>query len=370
MEQFDFIVIGAGIAGASVAAHLAAKAQVALLEMEERPGYHTTGRSAAAYEPNFSPRPFVPLIRSGLDFFKNPPTDFADRPIFTPRQSLFLQAEGQEEEARHLEASAHLRAISENEIIALVPAIRRGYAMRGFLDEGTGDLDVHLLHSGYLKWFRQRGGKLLCNSGAREIAKMNGTWQVTTAAGTFTAPVVIDAAGAWGDKVAELAGAAPVGLTPMRRSIGVVPVEGFAGLMDWPFMIDCAETWYAKPQSGKLIVSSVEETPVAPHDAWADDEAVAMGIERLMNATTIEVTRLEHTWGGLRTFAPDKFPVCGFDPAAEGFFWLVGQGGNGIQSSWGLSRVAAALALREAVPEDVLAQGLQMIDILPERLRR
>ena len=371
MEKFDFIVIGAGIAGASVAAQLTAKASVALLEMEERPGYHTTGRSASAYEPNSSPRPFLPLIRAGLSFFKNPPADFADRPIFDQRGTLLMEAQGQEEASQHfLNSNAKLREMSVDEMIKLVPVLRRDYANRGFYDDTTGDLDVDLLHRGYLKWFKQRGGKLHCNAPVQEIKKIDAKWQVKTPQGIFQAGTVIDAAGAWGDKVAIMAGVAPIGLQPKRRSIGVIPLSGQGNFMNWPFMTDCAETWYAKPQSGKLILSSLDQTPVEPHDAYADDEAIAVGVDRLMQATTLEVNRLDHSWGGLRSFAPDQFPVCGYDPAAEGFFWLVGQGGNGIQSSWGLSRLAAALAMREAAPEDLLALGLLLEDVLPERFGR
>ena len=371
MEQFDFIVIGAGIAGASVAAHLAAKASVALLEMEERPGYHTTGRSAAAYEPNYGARPFIALSRAGLAFYQNPPADFSERPIFSKRGLLVIEAKGQEDASQHFfTQGTELREMSVNEMLALIPVLRRDYANRGFYDDGTGDLDVDLLHRGYLKWFKQRGGKLHCNAVALEITKVGAVWQVVTPQGTFQSATVIDAAGAWGDKVAVMAGVAAIGLQPKRRSIGVIPITGHEGFMDWPIVTDCEESWYAKPQSGKLLVSSADQTPVEPHDAYADDEAIAVGVDRLMQATTLEVTRLDHSWGGLRSFAPDQFPVCGYDANAKGFFWLIGQGGNGIQSSWGLSRLAAALAMREAVPEDVLAQGLVLDEVLPRRFSR
>jgi D-arginine dehydrogenase len=370
MNNFDFLVIGAGIAGASVAAQLASKAQVALLEMEERPGYHTTGRSAAAYEPNYGPRPLLALSRAGYPFFTNPPRDFSELPIFTRRGSLVIEAKGQENVSEaFLSGDSKLTVMSETEMLKAYPILRRGYANRGFYDDGTGDLDVGLLHQGFLKWFKQRGGKLFCNAGAQEIKKVGGLWQVITPAGTFSAPAVINAAGAWGDKVAMMAGVAAIGLQPKRRSMAVIPGPADADFMSWPFVVDCAESWYSKPQSGKLLVSSADATPVEPHDAYADDEAIAIGIDRFMTATTLDVNRVEHTWGGLRSFARDKYPVAGFDPTAEGFFWLVGQGGNGIQSSDGLSRLAAALALREAVPEDILAQGLIMADVLHERFR-
>jgi D-arginine dehydrogenase len=166
--------------------------------------------------------------------------------------------------------------------------------------------------------------------------------------------------------IAARAGLKPVGLVPKRRSIGVFPVDE-PQLMQWPMIIDTAESFYAKPQSGRLLVSSADVTPVEPHDAYADDEAVALGVERLMEATTLDITRMEHSWGGLRTFTPDKNPVIGFDPSTEGFFWLVGQGGYGIQSSPGVCVTAAALILGQAIPSQIIDHGLNPAEIRPER---
>jgi D-arginine dehydrogenase len=364
--EFDFIIIGAGIAGTSAAAHLAETHNVLLLEMEDRPGYHTTGRSAASYEPNYGPLPMLALTRASAAFFMIPPMGFADAPIFSARGSFFFQPADQQVEMDYLlSKSAGLKEYSEAETMALYPILRKGYAERFFYDDSTGDLDVDLLHRGYLRMFKNSGGTLLTNNPAQHIERNEGKWHV----GEFSAPVLINAAGAWGDVVAEMAGVKPVGLVPKRRSIGVVPVTGYEGFEKWPMVTDAAETWYAKPQSGKMIVSSADVTPVEPHDAYADDMAIAEGIERMTNATTFEVTHLDHSWGGLRTFAPDKNPVVGFDPHAEGFFWLVGQGGYGIQSSPALSRVAAALAQGKNLPDDVLEAGLDITHILPERLR-
>jgi D-arginine dehydrogenase len=368
--EFDFIVVGAGIAGASVAAHLAAQHRVLILEMEDRPGYHTTGRSAASYEPNYGPLPMLALTRASSNFFMNPPAGFTDAAIFSPRGSFFLEAEGQQAATAYLlSKSAGLQEYSEAQTSALFPILRQGYAKRSFFDDSTGDLDVDLLHRGYLRMFKSAGGKLAVNAAAQSIEKQNRKWKVTTPLGTFTTPTLINASGAWGDVVAKLAGVDPVGLVPKRRSIGVVPVIGYEGFEKWPMVTDCAETWYAKAQSGKLIVSSADATPVDPHDAYADDMAIAEGVERMMNATTFEVTHLDHSWGGLRSFVADGCPVVGFDPYTEGFFWLVGQGGYGIQSSPALSRVAAALAQRQTLPDDILAAGLDITHIHPERLR-
>ena len=368
--EFDYIVIGAGIAGASVAAHLAASHKVLILEMEDRPGYHTTGRSAASFEPNYGPPPMLALTRASANFFKNPPAGFTDGPLFSPRGSLYLAANGEEAATEYLlSKSQGLEEISELEATKLLPILRSGYTKRAFLDKATGDLDVDLLHRGYLRQFKMAGGVLHSNAEVVALTYHACSWVVESKLGKFSAPVIINAAGAWGDVVAKMAGVAPVGLVPKRRSIGVVPVNDYPGFEKWPMMMDVADTWYAKPQSGKMIVSSADATPVEPHDAYADDMAIAEGIERLMTATTFEVTHLDHSWGGLRTFVPDGNVVVGFDPRAEGFFWLVGQGGYGIQSAPALSRTAAALAQRKSIPEDILVAGLNITDIHPERLR-
>ena len=369
-HEFDIIVIGAGIAGASVAAHLAEHQNVAILEMEDRPGYHTTGRSAATYEPNYGPPPMLAFTRASGAFFKSPPQGFADGPLLTMRPSLFLEAEGQEQStAMLLSKSTDLEEISEQQATDLYPILRKGYAKRSFLDAYTGDLDVDLLHRGYLRKFKTAGGTLAVQSLAKTITRSNGKWHILTPTEEFTARTIVNAAGAWGDMVAIMSGINPIGLTPKRRSIGVVPVHDYPNFATWPMVTDNAETWYAKPQSGKLIVSSADATPVEPHDAYADDMAIAEGIERMMNATTLEVTHLDHAWGGLRSFAPDGCPVIGFDPSTDGFFWLIGQGGYGIQSAPALSRTAAAMVLQNPIPQDVLAAGLNIADIHPQRLR-
>jgi D-arginine dehydrogenase len=370
-RQFDIIVIGAGIAGVSVAAHLAETKRVAILEMEERPAYHTTGRSAATYEPNYGPQPILALTRASYDFFTHPPVGFCDGPLLTPRASIFFAPEGQEQAAEKLLALGQgLKELSEAEAHEAYPILRAGYARRAFLDPYTGDLDVDLLQGGYLKLFKSRGGTPIINAEARTIERRGGLWHIETPQGGFASSLIINAAGAWGDVVAARAGAAPLGLVPKRRSIAVIPAPDLPGFNAWPMATDVDETWYAKPQSGKMIVSSADATPVEPHDAYADDMAVAEGIDRLMTATTLEVDRVEHSWGGLRTFTPDGAPAIGYDPQSEGFFWLVGQGGYGIQSAPALSRLAAAMALGHDAPEDVRNAGLNRQDIASIRFVR
>jgi D-arginine dehydrogenase len=368
MLTCDFLVVGAGIAGASVAAHLAETHSVILVDMEERAGYHSTARSAASYEPNYGPLPMLALTRASGDFFLRPPKGFDDAALFTPRGSLFLEAYGQEEKTTYLLSKASgLTELSIADTRQRFPVLKPDYAKRSFLDGQTGDLDVDLIHRGYLRLFKERGGKLLLSAPLKTASHQAGQWTLNCGTENVSATTVINAAGAWGDEVAKLCGAKPVGLVPKRRSIGVIPMEADQDFAHWPMVTDVGETWYAKPQSGSLIVSSADATPVDPHDAYADDMAIAEGVDRLMTATTLEVERLTHSWGGLRTFAPDGNPAVGFDPHTEGFFWLVGQGGYGIQSAPALSVTAANMARGLPVPKDVTDLGLDVAAILPGR---
>jgi len=369
-DTSDIIVVGAGIAGASVAAHLAAAASVTLLEMEERPGYHSTGRSAAAFEPNYGPAPIRALTRAAAEFFWKPPAGFANAPLLTPRETVFFAPPAQAENFDTLmRESVGLMEISVAEGKARYPLLKTGYATRAVLDPATADIDVDLLHQGFLRLFKSRGGKLHCDAGAQAIARAGGKWTVTTKADTFTAPVIVNTAGAWGDAVAKMAGLRPVGLQPKRRSIAVIPGPAGLDYMAWPLAGDVGETWYCKPQSGKLLVSPADATPVDPHDAYADDMTLAEGIARFQEATDLDVTHVERTWGGLRSFAPDGAPVCGYDAGAEGFFWLIGQGGYGIQTSPALSRYAASAVLRQKPPADIIEEGLDPQSLSPARFR-
>jgi D-arginine dehydrogenase len=370
MKNFDIIVIGAGIAGASVAARLASETTVCVLEMEDRAGYHTTGRSAAAYEPNYGPREMLAFARASKDFLEQPPTGFADQAILTCRNSLFVEAQSQEAHTENLlSSSIGLEEISVSQAQSLMPVLRDAYAQRIFLDTSSADIDVDVLHRGFLKMLKQHHGELVTNAPATAIERKHGTWHVTTPNGVYTAKTIVNCAGAWGDLIAKMAGARPVGLVPKRRSIAIVPTPQGIDSRGWPFISDTGETWYCKPQSGKLMVSSADTTPVEPHDAYADDMAIAEGIDRMMQATTIEVDRVDHSWGGLRTFMEDGIPAVGYDPHTEDFFWLVGQGGYGIMTSPALSAAAAELVLHRPFPAAMRDRGIEHSMIAPERCR-
>jgi D-arginine dehydrogenase len=361
--EFDIVVIGAGIAGASVAAHLAETHKVAVCEMEERPGYHTTGRSAAAYEPNYGPPPMLALTRAAGRYFR-------DGGYLTPRDTLFLAPREQERAFGHLmSVQKGMAEITVAAARARFPLLREGYAAWAVLDPNTADIDVDLLHQNYLRLFRQRGGTLFCDAPVTALERSGEFWTARAGSHTLRARIIVNAAGAWGDRVAEMAGRRPVGLQPKRRSVAVVPGPEGHDFMSWPLVGDVGETWYCKPQSGKLLVSPADATPVEPHDAYADDMTLAEGIDRFQAAVDYEVTRVERSWGGLRSFAPDGSPVVGYDARDDGFFWLIGQGGYGIQSSPALSRLAAALVRHEPPPADIIDEGLVPSDIAPARFQ-
>ncbi len=365
----DIIVIGAGIAGASVAAELAPHRRVTILEMESVAGYHTTGRSAATYVPTYGPPVMRAMTRASEPFFRSPPQGFTEHPLISPRGEMMLAGPGDE---AHIEQGLKdgLQQISCERARGIVGPLKPEAFSAILYDPSAEDLDVDALHQGFLKSFRAAGGQLVLDAGADKITRRNGSWRITTPKGEFTAAVIINAAGAWADEVAAAAGAARLGIQPKRRSAALIPIPEGWDVSTWPLVFGAGETYYFRPMSGKLMVSPADATPVDPHDAWAEDMAIAESIEHLQNAIDIEVTRLEHTWGGLRTFAPDGGPVVGFDPDIDGLFWLAGQGGYGIQTCPAMARTAAALVTGSPVPDDIAAEGVTADAISPARFRQ
>jgi D-arginine dehydrogenase len=343
--DFDAVVIGAGIAGASSAAALAADRKVALIEAEEQAGYHSTGRSAAVWIQNYGPPDVRALTGLSRRFFEAPPAGFAEHPLMHRRAVLFLAPEGQRAALDQMLAEGiGLRPIELAEVQAMVPALRPGYAAAAAIEEDAFDMDVAAIHQGFLRRLRAAGGVLALRRRAGRIARGPGGWEVTTIDGSvFRAPVVVNAAGAWGDEVAALAGVAPLGLVPCRRTAAIVDPTPY-DVTDWPLVNDVGHTWYARPEARtRLMVSPADETPVAPQDVQPDELDVAIGIDRMQQALAIEVRRVERAWAGLRTFTPDRSLAFGWDGAAPGFFWCVGQGGYGIQTSPAAGRLVADL---------------------------
>lgn len=353
-ETTDVLVIGGGIAGAGAAARIAAHARVILLEAEDAPGRHSTGRSAAIFIRNYG----SPLLRvlndasaPALTYPETAYEDAAGGPVLTPRGVMTVALEEELPALEDVLATGEgLQRLTGAEAEALFPLLKKGRIAAAALEPEAADIDVDRLLQAELRLLRRRGGRIETKARAQAISRHGGAWRVETPAGVFEAPVLINAAGAWADEIAALAGLPPIGIQPRRRSAAILPLPEGMDAARWPLVDPVAFDWYARPEGGRLMVSPADEDPVPPHDAWPDDMVLAEGLDRFAQAMEYEVTRLERSWAGLRSFAPDGDPVCGFDPLAEGFFWLAGQGGHGIQTSPALNALAAALATG-AAPE-------------------
>jgi D-arginine dehydrogenase len=373
MVTADFLVIGAGIAGASVAYELAATARVVVLERELQPGYHSTGRSAALFSEIYGNPAVRSLTQASRSFLGEPGPSFSDIPLLHPRGSLYMAT-------RELRAAIDrfrnapdvlsvTRELSTQEALDLVPVLRPDQAAHCVYEPGAMDIEAAALHQSYLKGLKRRGGSIVPNCAIESIGRSAGRWSVRTADEAFSAPVLIDAAGAWADKVAVLAGVRAIGLEPRRRTALLIKPAPQLQINGWPMVHDIEESFYFKPDAGKLLLSPVDETPSEPCDAQPDELDVAIAVDRVERATTLSIQHVTHRWAGLRSFVPDRCPVVGFDGECEGFFWLAAQGGYGIQTAPALSRVAAALALRQAIPADIAAHGVEAGALSPQRLR-
>lgn len=370
----DIVVIGAGMAGASAGYFLAADgAEVVLLEREERPGYHSTGRSAAVYTQAYGNAAVRALTIGGKPFFDAPPDGFASHPILTPRGAMFV---GRADQVGALERTAaearalvpSVRTLDAGEARRVVPSLRADYVAGAVLEPEAMDIDVDALHQGFLRGLRSAGGTVVTDAEVLGLERAAGVWTVTTRAGAFSAPIVIDAAGAWCDEIGRMAGCRPIGLVPKRRTAILFDPPPGTDIAGWPLTIDVDETFYFKPDAGKILASPADETPMEPCDVQPDELDIAIAVDRIQQAADLPVRRIEHRWAGLRSFVADKTPIAGFDPAHEGFFWLAGQGGYGIQTAPSLGRVAAALVRGRAMPPDLVALGLSEAVLSPARL--
>ena len=344
-QTADIIVIGAGVAGLGVAAEVAARAKVVVLEAETAPCMHTSGRSAAMYLKTYGPPGVRALTAQSEAFYENPPEGFCDGPLLTPRGVLHLD-DGDGSALRSLQQAGGVEEISFDAALSMIPILKRdGLAAVGWEAEAR-DIDIDLLTGGYRRMIRAAGGQIVCN--ARVTAMSHAaTWQVQTQSDRFEAPIVVNAAGAWASPVATMARALTIDVTPKRRSAAMVMSLGGHDPRQWPMFLDAEERFYARPMGGGLMVSPADEIPVPPQDIHVDkyDEVLVEGLWRFEQRVTTPVTRVENPWAGLRSFAPDGEPVVGFDPQATGFFWLAGQGGYGFQTAPALSAQAARLVL-------------------------
>ncbi|MET1116459.1 MAG: FAD-dependent oxidoreductase [Comamonas sp.] len=386
MSPVDYVVVGAGIAGASVAWQLSGRASVLVLERETQPGYHSTGRSAALFLEHYGPPQVQALTRASRAFYAAPPADFMPEPVLAPRGALYVARADQRAqlEAAYGEARRHSQAVrwlERGELLALVPCLRAEVVAAGFLDENARDIEVHGLHQGFLRGLRLHaagpcGGHLRC---AAEVVSLvrdadHGCWRIDLADGSrLAARHVVNAAGAWADALAALAGVAPLGLVPKRRSAFTFAAPAGVDTRHWPAVMGVDDSFYFKPDAGQLLGSPANADPTTPHDVLPEEIDVATGIFHIEQYTTLQIRRPTHTWAGLRSFVPDGELVIGWDAPPEagraGFFWLAAQGGYGIQTAYAAGLLARNLLLSEALDAGLQAQGVQPERLSPARLR-
>lgn len=373
-DNCDFLVIGAGVAGAAAAAEMATTGSTIMLEMEERPGYHSSGRSAALYTPNYGPAVVRAIVAASTVFYRDPPQGFATQALLTPRQALSFVSAGAEHRIDEFIAMAPvgtpLEEISPARACEMAPLLRREAVARAVLDPHVMDMDANAIHQGFLRQFKSRGGRLATDQCVLGLERIAGNWRATTASGaTFTAPVLINAAGAWADEIGQLAGLPPIGLQPKRRTAIVIASDPALAPSTMPAIDDGETESYVKPDAGRLMASLGDATPSPACDAQPEDLDMAMIVDWLERKTHLNVRRIEHSWAGLRSFVRDDCPVVGFDENASGFFWLAGQGGYGIMLAAALGRITHQLILLGQLSADLGDRGIAESFLAPRRCR-
>lgn len=372
MQSTDVLIIGAGMAGASAASFLAPHQRVLLLERETQPGYHATGRSAAIYSETYGNAVVRAITTASKTFYFNPPPGFSDYPLVTPRGSLMVGAAADHDVLQHMFQSK--RALVPNiewwtqaDILQRVPVLRPECAVYGLYEPDAMDMDVHAIHQGFLRSAKTAGAQLVCDAEVLRIQRQPQGWRVDTPAGQFLANTVVNAAGAWCDELAQMAGVTPVGLVPKRRAAFTCEPPAGCDISRWPLLMNAQESFYFKPDAGVLLVSPANEDPVPPQDVQPEELDVAIAVDRVETATTLQIRQVRRKWAGLRSFVADKTPVVGFAPDAPGFFWLAGQGGYGIQTAPAMGELTAALVRGLPVPTHMAALGLRAQDVAPGR---
>lgn len=372
-DEFDVLIIGGGIAGAALGAQIASDRRVAVLDMEDQPGYHSTGRSAALFAQSYGNVVIRALTRASRDFFFTPQLDFTEDRLVTPRTVMIF---GYEDKRAAFDAFvAHeipapdLEVITADEALALCPVLKAEGLLGAVLDTGSADLEVNTLHQSYLRLLKRNGGLFLLGMRVEAIAfdPARG-WTVSTGTEELRCKVLVNAAGAWADTIAAMAGVAPIGVEPRRRTAALIDVPEGTDAHDWPMILDAEESFYMKPDAGLLLISPADETLSEPEDAQPEELDIAIAADRVETFTTLSIRRIKSSWAGLRTFVSDRSPVVGFDTVQPGFFWMAALGGYGIQTAPALSALAAKLVLRQPTESDFASLGFEPEAISPARL--
>lgn len=374
-ETFDIVIIGAGIAGASLGYRLADGQRVLMLERETQAGYHSTGRSAAMFMEAYGTPQIQALTRASRAFYESPPPGFCEHALLEPRGCLYVatleqQALLDSTYAQSLANGTEVTLLDRDGALALVPSLRGEVLAGAVLEPGAMDLDVHALHQGFLRGYRQAGGQLRCNAEVVEGRYHEGYWHLSLADGSgIQARQVVNAAGAWADRIAAVCGIQPIGLQPCRRSAFTFEGPQDQAFSRWPAVIGVDESFYFKPDAGQLLGSPANADPVEPQDVMPEELDVAIGIYNIEAITTLAIRRPSHTWAGLRSFVADGDLVIGRDPQNPAFFWLAAQGGYGIQSAAGASQLACALLLEQPLAATLSAEGVEPQRLSPARFR-
>lgn len=371
-SECDIVVIGGGIAGVSVAAHLAEHATVRLLEMEPQPGYHATGRSAALFAESYGNAVIRALSRASRSFLFTPPASFCTAPLVKPRGALVFARAAQEHLleafASAMGAGSPFERLSAAQAIQQCPILRPGELCGAVIDRGAADIDVHELLQGYLRLLKARGGTVTTDAEVATLERTRGAWSVSTRGESIRAAIVVNAAGPWASQLGRMAGAHEIDLQPRRRTALLVDPPAAVVTEKWPLVMDAEEQFYLKPEAGLLLLSPCDETPSPPCDAQPDDTDVAIAVDRVERATTLEVRQVRRSWAGLRSFVADRSPVVGYDSRVPGFFWLAALGGYGIQTAPALSALAAALVLGRPIAGELTSCDVDPAALAPARL--
>ncbi|MDP9464539.1 MAG: FAD-binding oxidoreductase [Actinomycetota bacterium] len=363
MNSYDVLVIGGGIAGASIGYELATDRSVGLLEMEASLAYHTTGRSVATFLESYGGRTIRLLTNASRAFMEDPPEGFG-RPLLKPLPLVWIAPHGAVDDLRAMadavvEFVPAIRVLSADEVVAMTQVIRPDWVAAGLLEPGASEIDVAALHGGYARGLRTRRGEIHTSAGVAAMCRVDNRWQVTDRGGkVYEAPVVVNAAGAWCDIIAEIAGVRPVGIHPLRRTVFTIGAPADVDPHTIPLVADVNGTFYFKPEGPQILCSPADEVASEPCDAKPEDVDIAKAIDVINAATTLDIRHVRSSWAGLRNFVADRSPVAGFDDQVDGFFWFVGQGGYGIQIAPALAQAGASLVRSGRLPDTLTGRGL------------